>query len=37
MVPLGMTCRAELDDDDARFPTLNPTFGYDIRPGELRR
>ena len=34
---LGMTRRPELDYDDARFPALNPTIVYDIRPGELKR
>jgi RimJ/RimL family protein N-acetyltransferase len=34
---LGMTRRPELDYDDERFPALNPTIVYDIRPGELRR
>ena len=37
MERLGMTRRPELDYDDARFPTLNPTIVYDIRPGALRR
>ena len=37
MERLGMTRRPELDYDDARFPSLNPTIVYDIRPGELRR
>ena len=37
MERLGMTRRPELDYDDARFPGLNPTIVYDIRPGELRR
>lgn len=37
MERLGMTRRSELDYDDARFPTLNPTIVYDIRPGELKR
>ena len=37
MERLGMTRRPELDYDDARFPTLNPTIVYDIRPGELRQ
>jgi len=37
MERLGMTRRPELDYDDERFPTLNPTIVYDIRPGELRR
>ena len=37
MERLGMTRRAELDYDDPRFPTLNPTIVYDIRPGELVR
>ena len=37
MERLGMTRRAELDFDDPRFPDLNPTIVYDIRPGELRR
>jgi RimJ/RimL family protein N-acetyltransferase len=37
MVRLGMTRRPELDYDDERFPDLNPTIVYDIRPGELRR
>ena len=37
MERLGMTRRPELDYDDARFPTLNPTIVYDIRPGELKR
>lgn len=37
MERLGMTRRPELDYDDARFPTLNPTIIYDIRPGELKR
>jgi RimJ/RimL family protein N-acetyltransferase len=34
---IGMTRRPELDYDDPRFPELNPTIIYDIRPGELRR
>ncbi len=37
MERLGMTRRPELDYDDPRFPELNPTIIYDIRPGELRR
>jgi RimJ/RimL family protein N-acetyltransferase len=37
MERLGMTRRPELDYDDMRFPTLNPTIVYDIRPGELKR
>ncbi|HEY5713522.1 MAG TPA: GNAT family N-acetyltransferase [Allosphingosinicella sp.] len=37
MERLGMTRRPELDYDDTRFPDLNPTIVYDIRPGELRR
>ena len=37
MERLGMTRRPELDYDDVRFPTLNPTIVYDIRPGELKR
>ena len=37
MKRLGMTRRPELDYDDDRFPELNPTIVYDIRPGELRR
>jgi RimJ/RimL family protein N-acetyltransferase len=37
MERLGMTRRPELDFDDARFPALNPTIVYDIRPGELKR
>ena len=37
MERLGMTRRPELDYDDPRFPTLNPTIVYDIRPGELIR
>ena len=37
MERLGMTRRPELDYDDARFPTLNPTIVYDIRAGELKR
>ena len=37
MERLGMTRRPELDYDDPRFPTLNPTIVYDIRPGELKR
>jgi RimJ/RimL family protein N-acetyltransferase len=37
MERLGMTRRPECDYDDPRFPTLNPTIVYDIRPGELRR
>jgi RimJ/RimL family protein N-acetyltransferase len=37
MERLGMTRRPELDYDDARFPALNPTIVYDIRPGELKR
>ena len=37
MERIGMTRRPELDYDDARFPTLNPTIVYDIRPGELKR
>jgi RimJ/RimL family protein N-acetyltransferase len=37
MERLGMSRRPELDYDDARFPALNPTIVYDIRPQELRR
>ncbi len=37
MERLGMTRRPELDYDDARFPTLNPTIVYDISRGELIR
>jgi len=37
MERIGMTRRAEDDYDDPRFPTLNPTIVYDIRPGELIR
>jgi len=37
MERLGMTRRPECDYDDPRFPALNPTVVYDIRPGELRR
>lgn len=37
MERLGMTRRPEYDYDDPRFPELNPTVVYDIRPGELRR
>jgi RimJ/RimL family protein N-acetyltransferase len=37
MERLGMTRRPECDYDDPRFPALNPTIVYDIRPGELRR
>lgn len=37
MERLGMTRRPECDYDDPRFPDLNPTIVYDIRPGELRR
>jgi RimJ/RimL family protein N-acetyltransferase len=37
MERLGMTRRPECDYDDPRFPDLNPTSVYDIRPGELRR
>lgn len=37
MERLGMTRRPELDYDDPRFPDLNPTIIYDIRPGELIR
>jgi RimJ/RimL family protein N-acetyltransferase len=37
MERLGMTRRPECDYDDPRFPELNPTIVYDIRPGELRR
>jgi RimJ/RimL family protein N-acetyltransferase len=37
MERIGMTRRPELDYDDARFPALNPTIVYDIRPGELKR
>ena len=37
MERLGMTRRPELDYDDPRFPLLNPTIIYDIRPGELIR
>jgi RimJ/RimL family protein N-acetyltransferase len=37
MKRLGMTRRPELDYDDDRFPELNPTIVYEIRPGELRR
>lgn len=36
MERLGMTRRPELDYDDPRFPDLNPTIIYDIRPGELK-
>jgi RimJ/RimL family protein N-acetyltransferase len=34
---LGMTRRPELAYDDPRFPGLNPTIVYDIRPPELVR
>ena len=37
MERLGMTRRPECGYDDERFPALNPTIVYDIRPGELRR
>jgi len=37
MERIGMTRRPELDYDDPRFPDLNPTIVYDIRPGEMRR
>jgi len=37
MERIGMTLRPELGYDDARFPALNPTIVYDIRPGELKR
>ena len=37
MERIGMTRRPELDYDDPRFPALNPTIVYDIRPGELKR
>jgi RimJ/RimL family protein N-acetyltransferase len=37
MERLGMTRRPELDYDDDRFPTLNPTIVYEIRPGQLVR
>jgi len=37
MQRLGMSRRQELDYDDERFPDLNPTIVYDIRPGELKR
>jgi RimJ/RimL family protein N-acetyltransferase len=37
MERLGMTRRPGLDYDDSRFPMLNPTIVYDIRPGELKR
>jgi RimJ/RimL family protein N-acetyltransferase len=37
MERIGMTRRPELDYDDPRFPTLNPTIVYDIRPGEMKR
>jgi len=37
MERLGMTRRPELDYDDARFPELNPTIVYDLRPEGLRR
>jgi RimJ/RimL family protein N-acetyltransferase len=37
MERLGMTRRTDLDYDDPRFPTLNPTIVYDIRPGDLKR
>ncbi|WP_395614324.1 GNAT family N-acetyltransferase [Allosphingosinicella sp.] len=37
MQRLGMTRRPELDYDDPRFPDLNPTIIYDLRPGELIR
>jgi RimJ/RimL family protein N-acetyltransferase len=37
MERIGMTRRPEDDYDDPRFPTLNPTIVYDIRPGELKR
>jgi RimJ/RimL family protein N-acetyltransferase len=37
MERIGMTRRPEADYDDPRFPDLNPTIVYDIRPGELIR
>jgi len=37
MERLGMTRRPELDYDDERFPHLNPTIIYSIRPEEWRR
>jgi RimJ/RimL family protein N-acetyltransferase len=37
MERLGMKRRPDLDYDDERFPELNPTIVYEIRPGELRR
>lgn len=37
MERIGMTRRPEFDYDDERFPELNPTIVYDIRPGELKR
>ena len=37
MERLGMTRRPDLDYDDERFPTLNPTIIYSIRPEEWRR
>jgi RimJ/RimL family protein N-acetyltransferase len=36
MERIGMTRRPALDYDDPRFPELNPTIVYDIKPGELR-
>ena len=37
MERLGMRRRPELDYDDDRFPTLNPTIVYEIGRGELVR
>lgn len=37
MERLGMTRRPDLDYDDERFPELNPTIIYSIRPEEWRR
>ncbi len=37
MERLGMTRRPDLDYDDERFPALNPTIIYSIRPEEWRR
>jgi RimJ/RimL family protein N-acetyltransferase len=37
MKRLGMSRRPELDYDDDRFPELNPTIVYEIRPGKLKR
>jgi len=37
MERLGMTRRPDLDYDDDRFPTLNPTIVYELQRGQLRR